>query len=101
MTLLYKSEPPLENPRRPRHRRRPAILSYMSHESVLSVGGACACLAPRPLIPPFEAALLRVGVESEVFGLGRLMPSAPSMSLEPLETSAGGRPGRASSTVEL
>ena len=71
----------------------------MSHESVLSAGGACACLAPRPRIPPFEAALLRVGVASEVFALGRLMPSAPSMSLEPLEASAGGRPGRASSTA--
>lgn len=67
------------------------------------MAGACACLAPRPLIPPFEFALLRVATApaSEVFGLGRRMPSAPSMSLEPLDASAGGRPGRASSTAKL
>lgn len=73
--------------------------SHISHESVLSSGGARAFLAPRPLIPPFELAPLRAGVAPGAFGFGRRMPSAPSISLDPLETSAGGRPGEASSTA--
>ena len=73
---------------------------YMSHESVLSVGCTSAVLAPRPLTPPFDeplAAPLRV-VVADGFARGPRMPSAPEMSLEALEASAGGRPGRASST---
>lgn len=69
----------------------------MSHESVLSAGCASAVFAPRPLTPPFEAVPLRAGVV-DGFARGRRMPSAPEMSLEALEASAGGRPGRASST---
>lgn len=65
---------------------------------MLSSGGARAFLAPRPLIPPLELAPLRA-VAPEAFGFGRRMPSAPSISLDPLEASAGGRPGEASSTA--
>lgn len=71
----------------------------MSHESVLSAGGACTFLAPRPLTPPFEAALLRVvAAAPEGVDFGRRIPNAPKINLEPLEASAGGRPGRANST---
>ena len=71
----------------------------MSHESVLSAGSTTAVLAPRPLTPPFEEPLAAPfrGV-ADGFARGRRMPSAPEMSLEALEASAGGRPGRASST---
>lgn len=74
----------------------------MSHESVASAGCCCCCavFAPRPLIltvPELAVALCRIG-EAVGFARGRRIPSAPEINLVALETSAGGRPGRASST---
>lgn len=74
----------------------------MSHESVVSAGCCCCCavFAPRPLtltVAELAEALCRIGA-AVGFARGRRIPSAPEINLVALETSAGGRPGRASST---
>lgn len=88
---------PLSNFCQPRLPPPPRPL-YRSHESVHSV--ACAVLAPRPLILPLEGPVELLFPAGVPVGRarGRLIPRPEKISLEALDTSAGGRPGRASST---
>lgn len=68
----------------------------MSHESVLSAGSLDATRRSRPL------PVLRVAVGAiSRFSLGFRIPSAPDISLEALDASAGGRPGRAKLTARI
>lgn len=76
------------------------ILIYMSQESVLSSGSLCLAPLPltRPVLDASVAEVFRVVDAPGLHSLGRRIPSAPEISLDALETSAGGRPGRVSST---